>query len=226
MLSQNLQQHQVRISPQLRMALVAGVIAGPLYVCVGIVEAALRQGFDIRIHSLSLLANGPGGWIHSTMMVVSGLLTIIGAVGVSTVQQRSGRRSFAMITGLVIYGLGIATAGLLRADPAEGFPIGTPAGAAVVVTARGIGHLIAGGIGFLGLIVACLACARRSARAGNRVWAVCSAVIGVYYLVAFAGIASGAGNPVLNIAFTVAVVLGWGWVTALCVRALTGRSQP
>ena len=213
------------ISPQLRMALVAGVIAGPLYVCLGIVEAVLRQGFDIRIHSLSLLANGPGGWIHSTMMVVSGLLTIIGAVGVGTVQQRTGRRSYAIITGLVIYGLGIATAGLLRADPAEGFPIGTPAGPPVVVTASGIGHLIAGGIGFLGLIVACLACARRSARAGDRVWAVCSAVVGVYYLVAFAGIASGAGNPVLNIAFTVAVVLGWGWVTALCVRALTGRSQ-
>ena len=226
MLSQNLQQHQVSISPQLRMALVAGVIAGPLYVCVGIVEAVLRQGFDIRIHSLSLLANGPGGWIHSTMMVVSGLLTIIGAVGVGTVQQRTGRRSYAIITGLVIYGLGIATAGLLRADPAEGFPIGTPAGPPVVVTASGIGHLIAGGIGFLGLIVACLACARRSARAGDRVWAVCSAVIGIYYLVAFAGIASGAGNPVLNIAFTVAVVLGWGWMTALCVRALTGRSQP
>jgi hypothetical protein len=73
------------------------------------------------------------------------------------------------------------------------------------------------------LIVACLACARRSARAGDRLWAVCSAVIGVYYLVAFAGIASGAGNPVINIAFTVAVVLGWGWLTALCIRALNGR---
>jgi hypothetical protein len=49
-------------------------------------------------------------------------------------------------------------------------------------------------------------------------------VIGGYYLVAFAGIASGAANPVINIAFTVAVALGWGWVTALCVRALSGRS--
>jgi len=25
---------------------------------------------------------------------------------------------------------------------------------------------------------------------------------------------------VINIAFTVAVALGWGWVTALCVRTL------
>ena len=168
MLPQNLQQQQVSTSPQLRMALIAGAIAGPLYVGVGTLEAVLRDGFDIRIHSLSLLANGPGGWIHSTMMVVSGLLTVIGALGVSTVQQRTGRRSYAMIIGLVIYGLGIATAGLLRADPAEGFPIGTPPGPPVVVTASGVGHLVAGGIGFLGLIVACLACARRSARAGDR----------------------------------------------------------
>ena len=224
MLSQNLQQHQVSTSPQLRIALIAGAIAGPLYVGIGTLEAVLRDGFDIRIHSLSLLANGAGGWIHSTMMVVSGLLTVIGALGVSAVQQRAGRRSYAMITGLVIYGLGVATAGLLRADPAEGFPIGTPPGPPMVITASGIGHLVAGGIGFLGLIVACLACARRSARAGDRVWAVCSTVIGVYYLVAFAGIASGAGNPAINIAFTVAVVLGWGWLTALFIRALKGRA--
>ena len=162
MSSQNLQQ-QVGTWPQLRIALIAGTIAGPLYVGIGTLEAVLRDGFDIRIHSLSLLANGAGGWIHSTMMVVTGLLTIIGAIGVSTVQQRAGRRSYAMITGLVVYGLGVATAGLLRADPAEGFPIGTPPGPPIVITASGVGHLVAGGIGFLGLIVACLAGARRSA---------------------------------------------------------------
>ena len=81
MSSQNLQQ-QVGTWPQLRIALIAGTIAGPLYVGIGTLEAVLRDGFDIRIHSLSLLANGAGGWIHSTMMVVSGLLTIIGALGV------------------------------------------------------------------------------------------------------------------------------------------------
>ena len=207
-----------------RIALIAGAIAGPLYVGVGTLEAVLRSGFDIRIHSLSLLANGRWGWVHSAMMVVSGLLTVIGALGVSRVQRHTGRRPYAMIIGLAIYGLGIATAGLLRADPAEGFPIGTPPGPSVVVTASGIGHLVAGGIGFLGLIVACLAAARRSARTGDRVWAVCSATIGIYYLVAFAGIVSGAGNPVINIAFTVAVALGWTWITAVCVRALTGRA--
>jgi hypothetical protein len=222
-MSQNLTVHTNAWSA-VRTALISGVIAGPLYVGVGTLEAVLRSGFDIRIHSLSLLANGQWGWVHSTMMVVSGLLTVVGALGLANAQQRAGRRSYAMIIGLVIYGLGIATAGLLRADPAEGFPIGTPAGPPVVVTAGGIGHLAAGGIGFLGLIVACLAAARRSARTGDRVWAVCSAIIGAYYLVAFAGIASGAANPVINIAFTIAVVLGWTWITAVCVRALAGRA--
>ena len=222
-MSQNLQ-IQVRTSPRMRMALIAGAVAGPLYVCVGTLEALMRSGFDIRIHSLSLLANGPGGWIHSTMLVVSGLLTLIGALGLGSAQLRTGGRSYSMIIGLVVYGLGVATAGLLRAEPAEGFPIGTPPGPPVMVTASGIGHLVAGGLGFLGLIVACLACARRSAKAGDRAWAVCSAVVGVYYLVAFAGIASGAGNLVINIAFTVAVTLGWVWLTALFVRALRRRA--
>jgi hypothetical protein len=222
-MSQNLQ-IQVRTSPQIRMALIAGAVAGPLYVCVGTLEALLRRGFGIRIHSLSLLANGPGGWIHSTLLVVSGLVTLIGAIGLASAQQRTGRRSYSMIIGLAVYGLGVATAGMLRADPAEGFPIGTPPGPPVTVTASGIGHLVAGGLGFLGLIVACLACARRSAKAGDRAWAACSAVVGVYYLVAFAGIASGAGNAVINIAFTVAVVLGWVWLTALFIRALRGRA--
>jgi hypothetical protein len=222
-MSQNLQ-IQVRTSPQLRMALIAGALAGPLYVCVGTLEAVLRRGYDIRIHSLSLLANGPGGWIHSALLVVSGLLTLIGALGLASAQQHTGRRSYSMIIGLAVYGLGIATAGLLRADPAEGFPIGTPPGPPVMVSASGIGHLVAGGLGFLGLIVACLACARRAAKAGDRAWAACSAVVGVYYLVAFAGIASGAGNPVINIAFTVAVALGWVWLTALFIRAHRGRA--
>jgi hypothetical protein len=222
-MSQNLQ-IQARTSPQLRVALIAGAVAGPLYVGVGTLEAVLRRGYDIRIHSLSLLANGPGGWIHSALLVVSGLLTLMGALGLASAQQHTGRRSYSMIIGLAVYGLGIATAGLLRADPAEGFPIGTPPGPPVMVTASGIGHLVAGGLGFLGFMVACLACARRSAKAGDRAWAACSAVVGVYYLVAFAGIASGAGNAVINIAFTVAVVLGWVWLTVLFIRALRGRA--
>jgi hypothetical protein len=40
-MSQNLQ-IPVRTSPQMRIALIAGAVAGPLYVCVGTLEALLR----------------------------------------------------------------------------------------------------------------------------------------------------------------------------------------
>jgi hypothetical protein len=54
------QTHQVQVtSPRrVRQALLAGALAGPLYIIVGTLEALFRDGFDIRIHSLSLLANG------------------------------------------------------------------------------------------------------------------------------------------------------------------------
>ncbi|MEJ3747541.1 DUF998 domain-containing protein [Actinomycetes bacterium KLBMP 9797] len=205
-----------------RPLLVAGALAGPIYVVVGAVEAAARDGFDITRHSLSLLANGDGGWVHSAMMVITGLLTVAGAVGLA--RTPAAHRSPWAIRGLFVYGAGVAAGGLMRADPMDGFPIGTPDGPPGTVTWHGMGHLAAGGIGFLGLIVACLVLARAFGRRRQRGWAVFSLVTGVYYVVAFAGIATGAGNGAVIVAFCVAVMLGWTWITLLMYRA--ARSPP
>jgi hypothetical protein len=201
-----------------RPLLLAGAAAGPLYVGIGAVEAIVRDGFDIRVHSLSLLANGGGGWIHVVMMVGTGVLTVLGAFGFARAFP-VGHRSRAGVGGLAVFGLGVAAAGVLRADPAMGFPIGTPDGAPQTVTWHGAGHLVAGAIGFLGLIVACLVLARWFRRRQQGGWATFSLVTGVFYLVTFAGIASGAGITALNLAFTAAVILGWVWVTLLMVYA-------
>lgn len=201
-----------------RALLLAGSLAGPVYVLVGAAEALVRDGFDITQHSLSLLANGEGGWIHAVMMVTTGVLCVLGAVGLALAMPQQSR-SPAAVGGLAVFGLGVAVAGLLRADPAEGFPPGTPAGAPESLTWHGVGHLVAGGVGFLGLIVACLALARWFHRRRQTGWASFSLVTGVYYFAAFGGIASGAGTAAVNIAFTVAVVLGWVWITLLLRRA-------
>lgn len=171
---------------QRRALLLAGILAGPLYVGIGVVEALVRDGFDITRHSLSLLANGAGGWIHSAMLVTTGLLTVLGAVGLARFMPASGmeaggagmtqHRSPWAVGGLAVFGLGVAAAGLLRADPAEGFPVGTPDGPPAVVTGHGIGHLAAGGIGFLGLIVACMVLARWFRRRQRAGWALFSLV--------------------------------------------------
>jgi hypothetical protein len=191
-----------------RSLLLAGAVAGPLYIVVGTIEAIVRDGFDIRVHPLSVLANGDGGWIHILLLVVTGALTALGALGV-----RPSVRRAAWI-GLLVYGLGLVAAGFMRADPVDGFPIGTPDGPPTSVSWHGVGHLLAGAIGFIGLIVACVSVARM---ARGR-WGLFSLVTGVVYLVTFIGLGAGGGRPVANLAFTVAVILGWAWITTLMLR--------
>jgi Protein of unknown function (DUF998) len=198
-----------------RSLLLAGAIAGPLYIVVGTIEAIVRDGFDIRVHPLSILANGDGGWIHTSLLVVSGALTVLGALGV-----RPSVRRAAWI-GLVVYGLGLVAAGFMRADPVDGFPIGTPDGPPETVSWHAVGHVVAGAIGFIGLIVACISVARG---ARGR-WGLFSLATGVIYLVTFIGLGAGGGNPVTNLAFTAAVILGWTWITTLMLRTAARTSH-
>jgi hypothetical protein len=43
---------------------------------------------------------------------------------------------------------------------------------------------------------------------------------GVVFLAAFFGIAAGNGIPGINVAFGIAVMLAWAWISALCARSL------
>ena len=120
-------------------------------------------------------------------------------------------------------------AGFFSADPALGFPPGTPADANVV-SWHGLLHFVCGGIGFLGLIGACLVFAWRFAGLRQPGWAAYSATTGVLFLAAFIGIASGAQQgpatlTFVNLAFSVAVVLGWAWITVMSARLARARAS-
>ena len=209
----------VNASSVTRALLAGGVVAGPVYVVVGLVEAFTREGFDLAHHSLSLLANGPLGWIHGAMLVVTGLLAIAGATGLrQALADGPGRGWGPVLVG--VYGAGLVAAGFLTADPAQGFPPGTAEGAPATYTWHGIGHLAAGGIGFLCLIAACAVFARRFARQGERGWAAYSLATGVIFLAGFAGIASGNQVAWVNLVFGAAVMVAWTWVSVLCARVL------
>src|SRR5215471_19759058 len=147
-------------SPGLVKALLlGGAVAGPLYLVVGLTEAFTRPGFDIRRHDLSLLANGDLGWIHITDLVVTGLLVVAGAAGMrASLTNGRGRTWGPLLVG--IFGFGLIAAGFFTADPALGFPPGTPADARSV-SWHGLMHLVSAAIGFLCLIAACFVFARR-----------------------------------------------------------------
>jgi uncharacterized protein DUF998 len=201
--------------------LACGVVAGPIYVAVGVIEMLTRSGFDLRRHTLSLLSNGDLGWIHSSLFVATGVLVFAGAVGIRRVLRGDRGGTWGPIL-LGAYGFGLIGAGFFSADPALGFPPGTPADARDV-SWHGLLHFICGGVGFIGLIAACIVFARRFAEVGERGWATYSVLTGVLFFAAFFGIAAGSSQgedtvAVVNVAFFVAAVLGWAWISAVTAR--------
>jgi len=204
-----------------RQLLTYGIAAGPFYIVVALIEMAIRPGFDIRRHALSLMSNGALGWIQIGNFLITGALLVAGAVGVArSLASGPGKTWAPRMLGL--YGLGLIGAGIFSADPALGFPPGTPE-SGTPISWHGMGHFIVGTIGFIGFIAACLIFARRFASEGRRAWSIFSAATGVLFLASFIGIASGSSGPV-SLYFALAVALGFIWLslTLMDVRRLAG----
>lgn len=205
-------------SDRTRLLLRLGMSAGPLYVGVGLLEVMFREGFDIRRHALSLMSNGEFGWIQIGSFICSGLFVMAGALGIRRALQ--GRGATAGPALLVLYGIGLIGAGIFIADPMDGFPPGTPPGPPVSMSWHGPLHFMAGGVGFFGLIAATWVFGYRFLRGRELGWAAFSCLTGLFFLGAFAAIASGAHSPAINLTFTAAVVVSWVWLTALSAKVL------
>lgn len=194
-----------------------GVIAGPFYLAVSLAQAATRDGFDPVGQEWSLLASGPGGWIQVTNLVLTELMVIAAAVGI--------RRSFDTGVGrrwaprlLAGYGVGLVATGVFRADPMNGYPLGAPDGPPVHPSLHGALHVGAGGVGFLALVAATWLLATRFRAEGRRRSAALTRAVGIAFLAAFAGIATASRTPAVNLAFTAAVVVSWGWLSVTCLH--------
>lgn len=196
-----------------------GLLAGPFYVVAGLTEALTRSGFQLTRHDLSLLANGPLGWIHILVLVLTGLMVIAASAGLrrALAGKPGGRWGPRLLAG---YGLGLVGAGVFTADPMNGFPAGTPAGPAAHPTVHSALHIVSGGLGFACLIAATLVLAR----VGRTGWAWYSRATGVAFLAGFAGIATGSSSPAVVLGFWAAVIIAFTWLAALCLHLYRGRS--
>ena len=190
-----------------------GPLAGTVFVASILIQGLTRHGFSIPHDDASLLANGPLGWIQVVTFLVAGAMTITAAVGV---HRALPSRWAARLIGL--YGAGLMAAGVFRADPADGFGPGAPAGRATHISWHGDGHLIAASIGFIALIAACFVVARYFSREGRRGLAIYSRVTGVVFAAAFAGVTTGSTSPAIVLPFYAAVTAVFSWLAVVCVH--------
>ena len=194
-----------------RSLLLCGVLAGPFYLAVGLIQAFLREGFELGRHPLSLLANGPGGWIQTANFVLTGLMVVAAAMGLGRVL---GQKSRLVTWFLGSFGVSMLVAAIFRADPVDGFPPGTPKGFPTSISATGLVHFAAGALGFTFLAISCFFAARALSRR-NSMLALISLVSGLAVVLGFFG---GLVLPLGILGIWIAVVVGWAWLSIMSFR--------
>lgn len=69
-----------------------GIVAGPLFMGAGFLQALARLGSDLTRHPISLLFNGDLGWLQVANFLSSGFLIVAGAIGMrQPLKSGSGR---------------------------------------------------------------------------------------------------------------------------------------
>jgi uncharacterized protein DUF998 len=194
--------------------LMAGTIAGPLFILVSFAQVLTREGFDLKRHAISMLTLGDQGWIQSANFEITGLLAIACALGIRRALQ-SGR---AATWGPLLfggYGLGLVVAGIFRPDPALGFPPGAPSDMPAVMSSPALVHTVGFFVSFFSLIAATFAFARRFKELGWHGWAAYCACTGLVPLpfIALSLALGGSGVPL----FVMGVITS-AWVAVLPAR--------
>jgi hypothetical protein len=202
-----------------------GPLAGACYLVSGLAQALTRDGFDLGRHDLSLLADGPLGWIQILTLVLTGLMTVASAVGVF--RALHGGRAATWAAGLLAgYGLALVAAGAFIADPMNGFPVGTPDGPPEKVSLHGVLHIAAGGIGFVCLVAAAFVLAHVVALTGRRGWAWAARGAGLVVLAGFLGVATGSASSLAVLALWIGVITGWAWIAAVSIDLYRRTPDP
>ena len=200
-----------------RRLLTCGIVGGPLFVVVVLVQGFTRAGFDPSYHPLSLLSLGDLGWIQIANFVVTGVLFVACAAGMRRV-LRPGRGAAWGPLLIGAFGLGLIMAGVFVTDAGAGFPSGAPAGAPERMSWHGIGHELGFFTATLSWMAACFVFARGFAARRRRGWVVASiaTLLGVFILESWPDLDS------LGMRLLIGTAVMFGFVAAVAARLAQG----
>ncbi|MFH8800485.1 DUF998 domain-containing protein [Streptomyces sp. NPDC017936] len=202
--------------PPVRWALVGGVVAGPLFLVLGVGQGLARDGFDFTRNALSQLALGEAGWVQTVNFLLTGALLIAAATGLRrTLGGGAGGTWGPVLIG--VFGASFWAAAAFPADAGAGFPAGTPD--TTTLSGHGAVHMTAGMVGYLALCAAFVVLARPLAAGGHHRWAVVSRLVPVAVLAGFTASATAVA------AFTVGAGLGLVWLAAVTARLVTAPAD-
>jgi hypothetical protein len=204
------------ISPADGKLLSAGGFAGVVFCGAATYGILTRPGFDLNRHAVSNLSLGEGGWTMVVAFILSGVLTLLCAIGLARVMSEGrGQRAIPILVGL--YGLGLIIAGIFPAPAGYGFPAGTPEDQVPSMTPSAIIHSIGFMVAFSSLIAACFVAALRLSGFPSLMALV--AGISMPLLVGL-----GMANLLApGVAFFVAAIVGWVWLGAVAMQ-IAGHS--
>ncbi|MER5620260.1 DUF998 domain-containing protein [Streptosporangium sp. NPDC002544] len=206
------------VTPATRTLLACSVAAAALFTVVSLAQAFTREGFDLTRHPLSMLSTGDLGWLQIANFLVSGALTIAGAIGLRRVLHGTPGGTWAPRL-ILVNGVATAAAGVFVMDPGDGFPAGTPLGQTGTLSGSALMHLVAGSIAFTALIAACFVLGRHFSRAGRPGFAAASRLSGLVFALADVWAMSGGQAGSLTLAVGAITAMVWAAVVAADQRA-------
>jgi Protein of unknown function (DUF998) len=214
-----------------------GVVAGPLFVGAFTVIGSRRAGYDWKRHAVSSLGAGRNGWPQSANFVLTGAMYLVAASGMARSPRKAVQsRVVPVLVGAA--GVGLIGSGVFVTDPVGGFPPSSSDDDAV--TSAALERLVRSRSGtlhnlfaipiFAGIPLAGVLSAAASARRREYRWAGYSASSSIVMVASFALFGAAFGDkPHLagkgGIFQRHSVAIGFGWLSALSLRASASSDQ-
>ena len=211
-----------------------GVGSAPLFIATFTAIGAKRPGYDWRRHPVSSLGIGEQGWPQRANFALTGVLYLFAALGLrQCVRDSAGPRVVPALVAAA--GVGLIGSGVFTTDPVGDFPPGTSGDDGLpnssippdeqAPTRAGKLHNFSAIPIFAGLPVAALVSGAGAARRGNLRWAIYSAWSGLAMAASFVAFGAAFGSVsrlagMGGVFQRISITAGFGWLTALSVRAL------